>query len=231
MKKKAVVVHSGGMDSSICLALAIHEFGAEGVTSLSFDYGQRHQKELECAQAICKEWQVDHKVVSLDFYSKIASSALIGNDCPFAKSGDTFNTLVMGRNGLLAHIAGIAANHLGAHYIYMGVLGIEETVSGYRDCSRSYMDHVQELLKIDLDDSLFEIRTPLVAMSKKETLEVAHHLGVLSFLLQTTLTCYDGVPKQGCLKCLACQFRLEGLNQFVKAHPEVVLPYLPARQI
>ena len=66
IKKKAIVVHSGGMDSSLCLALAVDQFGAENVLSMSFSYGQRHTKELEMAQIICKEWNVDNTVINLD---------------------------------------------------------------------------------------------------------------------------------------------------------------------
>ena len=67
--KKAVVVHSGGMDSSLCLALAIEEFGRENVLSLSFRYGQRHSPELAQAERICQDWGVDHTELRLDYLS------------------------------------------------------------------------------------------------------------------------------------------------------------------
>jgi 7-cyano-7-deazaguanine synthase len=78
MQKKAVVVHSGGMDSSLCLALAVKEFGAEKVLSLSFTYNQRHALELDRAQKISDFFKVDHMELNLDCLSQITESALIG---------------------------------------------------------------------------------------------------------------------------------------------------------
>ena len=78
LKKKALVIHSGGMDSSICLALAMREFGKENVLSLSFSYSQRHSNELLQAEKICRHWQVDHAVVNVDCLQEITVNALIG---------------------------------------------------------------------------------------------------------------------------------------------------------
>ena len=71
MKKSAIVVHSGGMDSSLCLALALKEFETDEVLSLSFKYGQRHSLELERAQQICQAWNVDHIELSIDCLQQI----------------------------------------------------------------------------------------------------------------------------------------------------------------
>jgi 7-cyano-7-deazaguanine synthase len=226
MKKKAVVVHSGGMDSSLCLALAVKEFGAENVLSVSFTYNQRHSIELTRASEISKHFKVDHMVLDLSCLSQITSSALIGHSQKIEhKSGEAPNTLVTGRNGLMARVAAIHANSLGAHCIYMGVMELEEANSGYRDCSRTYMDFVQAALRMDFDDSSFEIRTPLVKMNKKETMELGHKLGVLEYLLETTVTCYEGIEKEGCLKCPACKLRNNGLKIFSLEHPEVKYSY------
>lgn len=226
MKKKAVVVHSGGMDSSLCLALAVKDFGAENVLSVSFSYNQRHSIELDRANDISRHFNVDHVVLDLSCLSQITESALIGNDKAIEhKKGEAPNTLVTGRNGLMARVAAIHANSLGAHYIYMGVMELEEANSGYRDCSRAYMDIIQAALRMDFADPSFEIRTPLVKMNKKETMELGHELGVLQYLLETTVTCYEGIPKEGCLKCPACKLRNNGLKIFSLEHPEFKYSY------
>jgi 7-cyano-7-deazaguanine synthase len=226
MNKKAVVVHSGGMDSSLCLAIAVKEFGATNVLSVSFTYNQRHATELDRARKISDHFKVDHVEINLDCLSKITESALIGSDKKIEhKTGEAPNTLVVGRNGLMARLAGIHAQSLGASCIYLGVMELEAANSGYRDCSRAYMDVIQTALRMDFADESFEIRTPLVSMTKKETMELGFKLGVLEFLLENTITCYEGIEKAGCLKCPACKLRNSGLKIFSLEHPEFKYSY------
>lgn len=226
--KKAVVIHSGGMDSSICLALAIQEFGVSAVTSLSFSYSQRHSIELQQAKKIALSWRVDHHIISLDFFSSITNNALIDSSKPILHENNKApNTLVLGRNGLMARLGAIFAHEQQAPIIYMGVMELESANSGYRDCSRAYMDLKQEILRQDLGNPHFEIRTPLVYKTKKESLEIAHNLGVLSFLLEETITCYEGKPYIGCKVCPSCKLRNEGLKAFSLAYPHIQLPYKP----
>jgi 7-cyano-7-deazaguanine synthase len=226
MNKKAIVVHSGGMDSSLCLALAVKEFGAEEVLSLSFKYNQRHSLELVKAQEISQHFQVDHVELNLDCLAQITHSALIGKDQKIEhKKGEAPNTLVVGRNGLMARLAAIHAHSLGAQVIYLGVMELEAANSGYRDCSREYMDLIQAALRLDFADDHFEIRTPIIHMTKKETMELGYHLGVLEYLLENTITCYEGIPKEGCLKCPACKLRNTGLKIFALEHPEFKFSY------
>jgi len=225
-KKKAVVVHSGGMDSSICLKLAIDEFNAENVLSLSFSFGQRHQIELEAAKTICLAWGVDHLEIPLSFYSAITESALLTKTESIKQDdGKSANTLVVGRNGLFARIGAILCDYLGADTLFLGVVGLEQENSGYRDCSREYMDLMEKILRMDLANDEFQIRTPLVHLTKIASLELACKLGVLPFLLENTITCYEGIPRLGCTKCPACKLRNRGLEQFKEYHPEVALPY------
>ncbi|MBD65328.1 MAG: 7-cyano-7-deazaguanine synthase QueC [Halobacteriovoraceae bacterium] len=226
MKKKSIVVHSGGMDSSICLALAIENDGAENVLSMSFTYGQRHTTEIDYAKAICKEWGVDHRTVNISSLNEITDNALINNDATIEHIvGQAPNTLVVGRNGLMARIAGIHAEHIGASSIYMGIIEVEAANSGYRDCTRKYMDIVQAALRLDLDNPNFKIVTPLVYMDKKQTLELAYQMGQLHYLIENTLSCYEGVEKEGCGKCPACKLRNEGIREFCKAHPDFEFSY------
>lgn len=226
MKKKAVVVHSGGMDSSLCLALAIEQFAAENVLSLSFTYGQRHLKELDYAAKICKEWKVDHTVIDLNCLNEITENALTNKNIPIEhKAGSPPNTLVVGRNGLMARVASIHAEHLGAECIFMGVIEVDESNSGYRDCSRKYMDIIQAGLRFDFANNQFDIKTPLVYMSKKQTMELAYQMGNLHFLLDNTLSCYEGISHEGCGNCPACELRNKGLKEFLKDHPDFEFSY------
>jgi 7-cyano-7-deazaguanine synthase len=226
MQKSALIVHSGGMDSSLCLAQAIQEFGRDQVLSVSFSYNQRHSIELEKAKVICQEWGVDHTILDISCLSQITENSLTHSSLPITHfPGQAPNSLVVGRNGLMARIAAIHAQYLGAHYIYLGVIEVESANSGYRDCSRSYMDKLQEILRIDLNDPQFEIRTPVVFMTKKETLELGQRLGVLEFLLENTVTCYNGIGKSGCRQCPSCRLRNEGILEFLKEHPGFEFSY------
>ena len=225
MSVKAVVCHSGGMDSSICLKVAIDEFGAENVLSMGFSFGQRHSIEIERADALADRWGVKRVVVNIDCLSEITESALLDQTTTIEhKDGEAPNTLVTGRNGLMGRLAAIHADHLGASCIYMGVMGLEAANSGYRDCSPEYIELLQKIMQVDLGNDQFEIRTPLIDLTKCESLELADRLGVLEELLLETITCYEGVPLIGCQKCPACKLRNEGIIQFYNKHPEQTPP-------
>ncbi len=217
MKKLALVVHSGGMDSSLCLALAVKEFGAAHVLALSFDYGQRHSIELTQAKKIAAHFQVDHTTLKLDCLNEITENALT-RPIAITHVVSAPNTLVAGRNGLFARLAGIHAYGLGAKAIYLGIMELETANSGYRDCSREYMDLIQAALRLDFAQPDFEIRTPLVAMTKSQSMELGASLGVLEYLLEETITCYEGKKHEGCGVCPACQLRNAGLREYLKSN-------------
>lgn len=228
LKKEAIVVHSGGMDSGLCLAYAIKKWGKENVLSLSFTYGQRHSNEIEVARSICSDWGVDHAEVDLNCLREITTNALMDSSLEI-QHGDNKNppnTLVMGRNGLMARVASIHAESLGAKRILMGVIEVEEANSGYRDCSRNYMDIIQKAMRMDMGDDEFEIETPIVKMTKKETYDLGRELGVLEYLLEKTVTCYNGILKEGCQNCPSCFLRNEGIIQYAKEKPNFSLSYL-----
>lgn len=226
LSKKAIVVYSGGMDSSICLALAKEQHGTENVLAMSFTYGQRHSTELDAAKKICAEWGIDHKIINLDCLQEITTNALTNKDIPIEhKEGNPPNTLVVGRNGLMARIAGIHAESVGANEVYMGVIEVDGSNSGYRDCSRKYMDIIQAGLRFDIGSSNFEIKTPIVYMSKKQTMELAYQMGILHYLLDNTVTCYEGVPGYGCGKCPSCELRNTGLKEFLAEHSDFTFSY------
>jgi 7-cyano-7-deazaguanine synthase len=225
ISKKAIVVHSGGMDSSICLLLAIEKYGAQDVLSMSFTYGQRHTQEIKQADKICKELGVDHIEVNIDCLQQITKSSLLDRKLDIDMSGKVPNTMVVGRNGLMVRVAGIHAEHVGAECVYVGVMELEEANSGYRDCSRKYMDIVQAALRLDIDNPEFEVKTPLVYMNKKQSMEVAYQMGKLEYLLENTMSCYEGVPEYGCGECPACELRNTGIQDFLDEHPDIIFSY------
>ena len=98
MKKKALVIHSGGMDSSLCLAQAIEDFGRENILSVSFSYGQRHSIELTRAAEICQEWAVDHTTLDLSCLNQITENSLTRHSMEIeSRPGEAPNSLVVGR--------------------------------------------------------------------------------------------------------------------------------------
>ncbi|MCB9091252.1 MAG: 7-cyano-7-deazaguanine synthase QueC [Halobacteriovoraceae bacterium] len=228
IKKDTIVVHSGGMDSSLCLALAIKEYGSPSVLSLSFDYGQRHSNELEASKRLCQKWGVDHYVIPISFLNKITHNSLTHHniDIIHGDKNTPPNSLVLGRNGLMARIAAIHAQSLGANHIYLGVIELEEANSGYRDCNRRYYDLLEQIFRIDFGNDEFKIHTPLVFMTKKQTMELGHELGVLDLLLENTISCYEGLSKEGCQKCPACLLRNQGILDFANNNPHFTVSYL-----
>jgi len=211
---KSIVVHSGGMDSSICLALAVKEFGADHILSLSFSYGQRHSSELKAAKKIADYLKVKNQVIDITCLKKITSNSLLDHGREIKSEDGIPNTLVVGRNGLMARVSAIHANSLGANSIFMGIIEVEEANSGYRDCSRNYMDIIESALRLDFDNPSFQIKTPLVKMTKKETMVLANELGYLDYFLEETITCYQGMKGRGCKVCPACKLRNEGVDLF-----------------
>ncbi len=201
---KAIICHSGGIDSTVTLKLAIDQYGSENVLSLGFDYGQRHHTELDAAQKIAAIFGVQREIVSLPIFRYLSDCALVNENIPLAGK-----TLVTGRNGLMAWHAALVGASLGASTVGMGILAIEGQSSGYRDCSREYMDRVEEILCHDLANSSFRIWTPLVHCTKTQVLEKAQELGILEFVLEHTVSCYEG---RDCGSCLSCVQRNEAIT-------------------
>ncbi len=215
----AIVLHSGGMDSSLCLFMAAQEFGRDRVLSLGFRYHQRHEVELVAAQAIASHFGVHRVVIDMKPLPGWEGSSLLSHDLPIS-SGHCPNSFVVGRNGLLLMMTSPLASRVGVRTLVIGVMEREGAHSGYPDCSRAYIDSVQTVLRLDLRDPLFSIQTPLIAMSKAETMELAHSLGVLDYLLEHTVTCYNGISGAGCQKCPSCILRNQGIAEFYQNHPE-----------
>jgi 7-cyano-7-deazaguanine synthase len=216
---KAIVLHSGGMDSSICLLLACKRFGAEHVVSVGFNYGQRHEQELKAARQIAEHYGVQRLEMEVPKLLGWDTSSLVNKSLPIEHIQKIPNSFVPARNGLFLMMVAPLAASLGVNDIYIGVMEKEGSYSGYPDCSRDYIDCVQEVMRRDTGNPDLCIHTPLIHMTKCETLEVADSLQALSYLLEHTVSCYEGLSGLACEKCPACLLRNAGLREFLQKHP------------
>ncbi len=219
MEALAIVLHSGGMDSSICLQLAINRFGKDQVISLGFDYHQRHASELQAASEIASIFGVRRKVLQVPSLLGWEDSSLITPTLAIEKNTSLPNSFVPARNGLFLLMSAPLARQMGAQYLYIGVMELEGANSGYPDCSRAYINAVQTVVRLDNKNPSLFIETPLIDMTKKETMILAHNLGILDVLLEHSVTCYEGLKGEGCTNCPACTLRNNGLREFYTSSP------------
>lgn len=210
---EALVVFSGGQDSTTCLFWALKNF--KKVSTITFIYGQKHSKEVEMARAIAEKAGVDFHLQDVSFISQIGSSSL--TDTSIAMDQDkpkdsVPNTFVPGRNLFFLSIAAVYARERGIKHL---VTGVSQTdFSGYPDCRDSFIKSLNVTLNLAMDDQ-FVIHTPLMWIDKAETWELADELGVFDLIRNETLTCYNGVPGEGCGHCPSCKLRNEGLNSYL----------------
>jgi 7-cyano-7-deazaguanine synthase len=214
-KDKAVVVFSGGQDSTTCLFWAKKHFNE--VYALSFRYGQKHEQEVELAQKIAAKAGVEFAVMDLDFINFLSPDcSLTHSDIQMDKEKPATtppNTFVPGRNLFFLSIAAVYARNKGAMNI---VTGVSQTdFSGYPDCRDSFIRSLNVSLNLSMDEQ-FVIHTPLMWLDKSETWALADDLGVFDLVLKETITCYNGIPGDGCGECPACKLRRRGLETYLK---------------
>ncbi|MBM7706356.1 7-cyano-7-deazaguanine synthase [Chryseomicrobium aureum] len=209
---KAVVVFSGGQDSTTCLFWALKNF--KEVEAVTFDYGQRHALEIECAKQIAQELNVRHHILNMSLLNQLAPNALTRDDIEIkeGEEGELPSTFVPGRNLVFLSFAGILASQIGAKHIVTGVC--ETDFSGYPDCRDAFVKSLNVTLNLSMDTS-FVIHTPLMWIDKAETWALADQLGAFDFVRQKTLTCYNGIIADGCGECPACKLRLQGMEAYV----------------
>lgn len=212
-KNKAVVVFSGGQDSTTCLFWALKQF--DEVEAVTFDYNQRHREEIEVAKEIAEELGVKHTILDMALLNQLAPNALTRNDLEVKEGeGDELpSTFVPGRNLLFLSFATIMAKQIGANHIVTGVC--ETDFSGYPDCRDIFIKSLNVSLNLSMDDT-FVIDTPLMWLDKAETWELADQLGAFEFVREKTLTCYEGIRGQGCGECPACKLRRNGLEKYIE---------------
>ena len=213
--KEALVVFSGGQDSTTCLFWALKHF--EKVHTITFYYGQKHSLEIEMARSIAEDAGVDFHLEDVSFIGSLGSNSLTDTSIVMdsEKPSDTFpNTFVPGRNLFFLSIAAVYARERGIRHI---VTGVSQTdFSGYPDCRDAFVKSLNVTLNLAMDDQ-FVIHTPLMWLDKAQTWEMANRLGVLELVRRKTLTCYNGIPGDGCGHCPACRLRNDGLDRYINS--------------
>lgn len=212
-KKQAVVVFSGGQDSTTCLFWAKKRY--EEVIAVSFDYHQRHVKELECAKNICKKYNVEHHILDLGLLNQLAPNSLTRADIQVdhdAPEVGTPNSFVDGRNLLFLSFVAVFAKQRGINDIITGVS--QSDFSGYPDCRDVFIKSLTTTLTLAMDFQ-FEIITPLMWLDKEETWELADKLGSFDIIKNETLTCYNGIIGDGCGECPSCKLRKKGYDRYI----------------
>ncbi|MCD8872004.1 7-cyano-7-deazaguanine synthase QueC [Staphylococcus gallinarum] len=209
---KAIVVFSGGQDSTTCLFWAKKHFSE--VELVTFQYGQRHDAEIKVAQQIAEEQNVKHHLLDMSLLSQLTPNALTQHDMDIEETEDGVpNTFVPARNLLFLSFAGALAYQTNAKHIITGVC--ETDFSGYPDCRDSFIKSMNVTLSLSMDKD-FVIHTPLMWLDKKATWALSDDLGVLDYIRTKTLTCYNGIIGEGCGKCPACHLRARGLNAYLE---------------
>ncbi len=226
-KRKAVVVFSGGQDSTTCLLYAVQQY--DEVHAITFDYGQRHVQEIEVARQIAADLGLAaHKVLDVGLLNELAVSALTRDAIPVSndlQENGLPNTFVPGRNILFLTLAAIYAYQVGADTVITGVC--ETDFSGYPDCRDEFVKALNHAVKLGMErDVKFE--TPLMWLNKAETWALADKISRLDYVRQKTLTCYNGVIGDGCGECPACKLRAKGLHDY-QQDPDVVMAALDSK--
>ena len=231
MHKTALVLSSGGQDSTTCLALALSKY--ERVETVAFDYRQRHSVELEARLNVLAQIKLQfphwtHKLgedhlLDLAVLGQVSETSLTRDMAFQMEEGGLPNTFVPGRNLLFLTLAAALAYRRGLEVIVTGVC--ETDYSGYPDCRDDSMKAMQLALSLGMDKR-FLIETPLMWIDKAETWRLAQQLGgqpLVDLIVEHTHTCYLGDRSHrqdwgyGCGTCPACDLRAKGFARFVQA--------------
>ncbi|MEL8055899.1 MAG: 7-cyano-7-deazaguanine synthase QueC [Pseudomonadota bacterium] len=233
-RSTALVLFSGGQDSTVCLAHALAHY--DHVETVGFDYGQRHKIELDCREttrsailSAFPEWTAklgDDHLLSIPVLGEISETSLTQEtEIEIAETGLP-NTFVPGRNLLFLTLAGALAWRRGITTLVGGMC--ETDYSGYPDCRRTTLDAQQLALSQGMD-RLFVIETPLMWLDKAETWRLADDLGgqaLTEIIIEQTHTCYLGDRTQrqdwgyGCGTCPACDLRAKGYLAWMESNAD-----------
>jgi 7-cyano-7-deazaguanine synthase len=222
MSKKAVIVLSGGLDSTTCMGMA-KEKGYE-LYPITFHYGQKHNREVEQAKKVADYYNApDHRIVNISFLNQIGGSALTDDsiDVPTDMDEDEIPvTYVPARNMIFLSLASAYAEVIGAEAIYIGVSAVD--YSGYPDCRPEFIESMNETVnlatKAGATGSEMKIETPLINLTKADTVSEGLRLNVPYVL---TTSCYNG-EEEACGECDSCRLRLKGFEEAGAVDP---IPY------
>lgn len=214
-RQSALVVFSGGQDSTTCLFWALRHY--DHVEAVTFAYGQRHSQEVEVAKGIAKDLEIEHHILDMSLLGQITNNALTSDIEIEAQEGEVPNTFVDGRNHLFLSFAAVLAKQKSITDIVTGVC--ETDFSGYPDCRDAFVKSLNVTLNLAMDYD-FVIQTPLMWLDKAETWALADQLGAFDYVKDKTLTCYNGVMGAGCGECPACKLRQHGLDTYLARRGE-----------
>lgn len=210
----ALVLFSGGQDSTVCLFWALQHF--DHVEAISFRYGQRHVSEIKAARAIAQENGVPFTVIDASLIGALSKNSLTDRSVDMDKeqTGEAPpNTFVPGRNLLFLNLAAVVAAENNISHL---VTGVSQTdYSGYPDCRDTFIRSLNVTLNLAMDQQ-FVIHTPLMWRDKKAVWELAAELGIFELVKNRTVTCYQGIPADGCGDCPACKLRKQGLEEYLR---------------
>ncbi len=221
---RALVVLSGGMDSTVCAALAVRDFGAENVAALHIDYGQRTEKrESRAFQEICDRLGIRTRLaIKTEFFRAIGGSALTDEQIAVPEAGPEIGaeipvTYVPFRNSHFLAAAVSWAEVLGAEKIYIGA--VAQDSSGYPDCRPEFYAAYNEAVRTGTKEGRIRIETPLIALRKAEIVRLGLELGAPFDL---TWSCYSREDR-ACGACDSCVLRMRA---FAAAGASDPIPYL-----
>lgn len=218
--EKAIVVFSGGQDSTTCLFWALKQF--REVEAVTFDYGQRHRLEIDCAREIAEELGVKWHLLDMSLLGQLTQNSLTRSDMPIVhEEGELPSTFVEGRNHLFLSFAAVLAKGVSARHLVTGVC--ETDFSGYPDCRDSFVKSLNVTLNLAMDYN-FVIHTPLMWIDKAQTWAMAQELGVFDYIRERTLTCYNGIIGDGCGECPACLLRKAGMESYLRSDQKEMTP-------
>ncbi len=218
-KQTALVVFSGGQDSTTCLFWAKKHF--QKVVAITFVYGQKHFQEVSVAKQIAKGAEVEWHKMDVSFIGMLGRNSLTDQTLIMDENKPLDgppNTFVPGRNLFFLSIAAVFAREHGISHL---VTGVSETdFSGYPDCRDAFIKSLNVTLNLGMDEQ-FVIHTPLMWIDKAQTWALSDELGVFDLVREHTLTCYNGIQGDGCGHCPACKLRQEGLKKYLKIRNKI----------
>lgn len=192
-KSSAIILLSGGQDSTTCLYWCKKNF--KRILALSFSFGQKHVKELECAKRICAYNKIEHIIIDLNILSVYKNS----NNC------------ISGRNLFFLSFAALAAKYYNFDSIVIGVS--QQDYNTFPDCRENFIKALNVALNLAMDSNI-TIYTPLMNLKKEDIWKMADDLGIIDIIKNETLTCYNGLIGNGCGQCSACQLRNSGYKKY-----------------
>lgn len=219
MKDRALVLFSGGQDSTTLLGWARNRYNS--VHAIGFNYGQRHEVELEQAKIITDAFKIPYILVKIPFMKDIVISNLLQDgdiNSSHPDNKELPSSFVPNRNALFLTIAHAYAQKIKANDIIGGMC--QTDYSGYPDCRLDFIKKIQKSLNIGSNQKI-KILTPLMKLTKAQTFDLAQREGFLSIVIHDSHTCYNGDHKTfhewgfGCGECPACVLRAKGWTEYI----------------